>query len=304
MRRGCEVTGLQKSIRMRIQTTLIILIALYLTVPAVQGQPTPAQDGIFKSLVDKGYEVLEFTVPVKGRQIRAVIASPPKDELAADPALLVTIGGASTHLIPPNDQPANYFWKHGHRVVSFSFGSMPGDLGILRDNMLKGPDPTLDFIADAQGVIDYCIAQKWVKSDRVVVTGISRHAYLAFRLLAADDRLKFGGGFAPVTDWRDLVEFKEAREQTEIAGLRLSNYVDQLAGRNIFLCIGSHDERVSTLSCCQFFLDLNEANRKRGLGTSLVNFYVTPDPGHTCGDEWFERGMEILLTAVTADDKK
>ena len=242
--------------------------------------------------------MIEFTVKVDDHTVSAVIASPPKDQLAEDPVLLLTIGGATTHFFPPNDQPANYFWARGHRVVTFSFRSMPGDLAELRDKILTGPDPTLEFIAEAKAVLTHCIEQKWAKPDRIVVTGISRFAYLGLRLLAADERLKFAGGFAPVTDWRDLSEFNGFTDRKEVIDLQLSNYAEKLSGKKIYLCIGSHDNRVNTRRCCQFFLDLNAANQKRGLSTSLVDLYLTPDPGHTCGDEWFERGMEILLNAA------
>lgn len=271
--------------------------------PRASAQPVAVNDDIYKPLLDKGYEILQFSVPVKDYKVTALIASPPKDQLAKDPALLLTVGGPTSHFVPPNDQPANYFWKHGHRVVSFTVGSMPGDLAKLKDNVVQGPDPTLDFIGEAKAILNYCVEQKWVKPDRIIVTGISRYAYLALRLMAADERLKIGGGFAPVTDWRDLAEFADARERTEVINMQLSRFVEQLAGKKIYLSIGSHDERVNTRSCCRFFLDLTAENQKRGLGTSLVDLYVTPDPGHTCGDKWFERGMEILLKAVPGEEK-
>ena len=150
----------------------------------------------------------------------------------------------------------------------------------------------------------HCVDQKWAKPGRTVVVGNSRCAYMAFRLMAADDQLNIGGGFAPVTDWRDLSEIHDKRERKEIADLRLSLFADKLAGKKIYLSISSHDERVSTLSCCQLFLDLNAANQKKGFDRTLVDFFVTPDIGHTCGVEWYERGIKILLDAAVSQDKK
>src|SRR5579872_1174958 len=96
------------------------------------GDQHVTENPIYKPLIDRGMEVIEFSVPVKNRKVTAIIASPPKAELAAEPALLLTVGGPTTHFVPPNDQPANYFWRHGQRVVSFTVGSMPGDLNLLR----------------------------------------------------------------------------------------------------------------------------------------------------------------------------
>lgn len=267
----------------------------------------------YTSLTERGLACEEFVVPVGDRKITAMIASPAANRLDPDPVLLLTIGGQKTHLLPPNDQPAKFFWERGHRVVSFpiAFEMIVDDalrvrspssiskcniaIETLRDNFIKGPDPFLTFIKEAKAVLKTCIDRNWARPGRVVVTGISRFAYLAFRLMAADDQLNIGGGFAPVTDWRDLSEFHEQRNLKEVADLRLSLFAEQLAGKKICLAIGNHDERVNTLSCCQFFMELNRENQKRGFDRTYVDFFCTLDPHHTCGDEWFERGMEILL---------
>jgi hypothetical protein len=259
-------------------------------------------DEIYAPLIKRGLKVDQFTVTVGDFRQPAVIVSPPADKLASNPVLLLAIEG-STALIGPNQLPAEYFWKHGHRVVTFPVGDMPGDLNLLPGMVLKGPDPFKQFIEIAEAVLKHCIDEGWAKPDRIVVTGISRYGYLALRLMAADDRLKIGGGFSPVTDWRVLTEFAGQRDMKQIADLRLSLLADQLAGKHIYMAIGNHDERVGTLSACQFFLDLNAANKKRGFGQDLVDFYLTPDIDHRCGDEWYQRGMKFLLDNALAQDK-
>ena len=273
----------------------------------------------FQTLIDSGIECSEFVVEGDRRLITAMIASPPAAKLSPNPALLLTIGGQNTHLVPPNDLPAKYFLNRGHRVVSFEIpletavenalkmDTNPAgriyNLGIelMRDQWLSGSDPFEDFIKDAKAVIDECLKNNWAHRQRIVVTGISRFAYMAFRLMAADDRLNIGGGFAPVTDWRNLSEFANYRDRQDVADLRLSLLAEKLAGKKICMAIGNHDERVGTASCCEFFLDLDRENRKLGYGGSLVDFFCTPDPHHTCGDEWYERCLKILLDWVTSD---
>jgi hypothetical protein len=179
---------------------------------------------------------------------------------------------------------------------------MPGTLEQLRDSILEGPDPFEKFIATSKAVLKHCVDQGWAKEDRIVVSGISRFGYLALRLMAADENLNIGAAFSPVTDWRELVEFEPAKSSPKIADLRLSNYADKLAGKKIYMAIGSQDERVGTVACCQFFLDLNAANARKGLGRTWIDFNITGDPGHTCGDKWYNRGMEILLNYALSKD--
>ena len=289
-----------------ITSTVGLAYALLLTLQ-VSGQvimDRNSLDGKYAPLIELGLEIVEFTAPVGDRRVKATIASPPPRELHSDPVLLLTVGGPNSHILPPNTLPAEFFWKQGHRVVSFEVGSMPGSLELYRDTVLAGPDPTLTFIAEARAVLKEGVDQKWARPGRIVVTGISRYAYLAMRLMAADDTLRVGGGFAPVTDWRDLSEFHDQREMDVVADMRLSLFADSLTGKKIYLAIGNHDERVNTLSCVQFFLDLNAANKKRGFEETLVDLFVTPDVGHTCGDEWYLRGLEILLNEARSADAK
>jgi hypothetical protein len=274
----------------------------------------------YKSLTDKGFECREFTVTAGDRKVAAMIVSPAAADLAPDPVLLLTIGGQNTHLLPPNDQPASFFLERGHRAVSFEIpfeleaeDVLKADINpegriynagieIMRDEFLRGKGPFVTFIEDAKAVLDVCEKNNWATPGRIVVTGISRFAYFAFRLMASDSRLNIGGGFAPVTDWRNLSEFAECCEREDVAALRLSLFVDKLAGKKICMAIGNHDRRVGTPSCCEFFLDLYRENCNRGYDEGLVDFFCTPDPHHTCSEQWYERCMEILLTAAVSDN--
>jgi hypothetical protein len=261
---------------------------------------TDSQKETYAPLIERGLDVEGFTVMFGNDRVDSVIVSPPEGKLSPDPVLLFSIGGTTEHFVDPHQKQAEYFWEHGHRAVSFSIPNVLYSIEAYRDSMLEGTDPAVAFIEQAKAVLNHCVDRKWVKPDRIVVTGISRFAYFAFRLMAEDDRLNIGGGFAPVTDWRDLSEFHGHRDMDVVADLRLPLIVGKLAGKKIYLAIGNHDDRVGTLSCAQFFLDLNEANRVRGFDRSLVDFFITPDVGHTCGPEWYQRGIEILLESALA----
>ncbi|OHB58908.1 MAG: hypothetical protein A2Y12_17665 [Planctomycetes bacterium GWF2_42_9] len=270
----------------------------------------------YAALNERGLECEEFIVPVGNRKVSAMIASPAAKDLHPDPVLLLSIGGQDTHLIPPNDQPAKYFWERGHRVVSFKipFEVVAQDalkigtaariyniaIETLCDRIISDIDPFTDFIEDAKAVIKTCIDRKWARPGRIVVTGISRFGYLAFRLMASDNQLNIGGGFAPVTDWSELIEFKEQKHLKKVTDLKISLFTEKLTGKKIYMAIGNHDDRVSTLKCCQFFLDLNQENEKLGFDRSYVDFLCTPDPQHTLSDECYTKGLEILLNWAIA----
>jgi hypothetical protein len=121
--------------------------------------------------------------------------------------------------------------------------------------------------------------------------------------MAGDKRIAGGAAFAPVTDWRDLTEFKDLRDRQDVADLRLSGFADKLTGRGIYLAIGNHDHRVNTASCCQFFVALNQANSAHGFDQSCVDFYCTDDPNHTCCDDWRRRGSQFLLNLLAYQAK-
>lgn len=284
--------------------SLLPLMLLSHSRVSAQNKPGNAQfNQRYESLTKAGLQVEEFTVSAGERKVSAIIVSPPVERLAKEPALLLTLGSPTSCLLPPYDRPAKYFWERGQRVVCLATPIPTGNLTVFKDKVMAGPDPTLQFIENARAVLDECIKRKWVKQNQIAVSGVSRYGYLAFRLLAADDRLKIGAGFAPVTDWKDLAEFKSVKDQDIVRQLALTNYADQLAGKKLFFCIGNHDERVNTLSSCRLFLSLNKANEKQGFDRSLIDFHVTADLGHRCGKEWYIKGLETLLKTATTQKK-
>lgn len=279
------------------------LIALLLTCVCCVTVAQPASDPTYQVLRDQGVECRDISIMVGDHQVNTIIASPAKEKLHTDPVLLLVIGRANYHLVPPYNQPAQYFLDHGHRVVCLTVPNIESSLEVFRDAVLTNPDAVDTTIRDAQAVLKHCFDHDWARPGRVVVVGVSRNGYLAFRLMAADKQINIGGGFVPVTDWRDLSEFKEKKDLKQVADLRLSLIADQLAGKTIYLTIGHNDQRVGTISCVQFFLDLVAQNRKCGFDPARVTLFVTPDENHSCGDEWYQRGMEILLNAALAQDK-
>lgn len=253
------------------------------------------------------YRYEEFTVPYENEAIVVRLHTPERDGLDTGSGLLLTFAGDRTAslTVEPYCLAAEVFLAHGHRVLSFDLpnhGSQVDGYGEgitgFRNAFIQGYDPFRRFVERGMAVVDRCMALSIAIPGRIAVCGTSRGGYMALRLLAADERIAAGAGFAPVTDWRDLTEFAGDRMRDDVAALRLSCYAAALATKRVFMVIGNHDERVNTASCCGLYLDMFEARRRQGRSAAALDFYCTDDPGHSCNASWYRRGAEFLLAGV------
>jgi hypothetical protein len=258
---------------------------------------------------DAGWTSEEFTVRVGPRPLLARLLSPAKDRLAANPLLLLTLAGdrQTALTVPPACLGASAFLARGHRALSFDLpdhGQRADRYGkgiqAWRNAWVAGEDRFAHFVEEAGAVIGRCIETGRVAPGRVVAYGISRGGYLALRLLAADSRVAAAAAIGPVTDWRELAEFAAERGRTDVGDLRLSRWVEGLAGKRVFIVIGNADARVSTVSCCRFLLDLAEANARRGRADLPLEFHCAEmaESGHVVDDAWRVRGADFLLRAA------
>lgn len=267
---------------------------------------TRAGDPTTEASVDRDTVADDFEVTVGQRRVAARLLSPAPTRLSPRPLLLLNLCADRTTAltVEPYNLGVRLFLERGHRALSFdlpnhgpradAFGE--GIQG-WRNAWVAGEDRFAQAVEEASAVIGRCLERGHAEAGRVVVYGISRGGYLALRLLAADARVAAAAAIAPVTDWRDLSEFAAEKERAELAELRLARYVGALAGKPIFLAIGNADERVSTLSCCRFFHELQEANAAQGHTAAPVEFHCAPmsKAGHVVDDLWRRRGAEFLL---------
>ncbi len=231
---------------------------------------------------ESDYRQEEFTVKVGDREFVATVLSPAEGTLAKDPALLLTFAGerGTSLLKEPFCKSAKAFLRDGHRAASFD---LPGhgdridprfgkSIGSFRNALVAGTDVFANFADDGHAVISECIRRGLAKPGRIAVAGTSRGGYMALRVLAGDDRVIAGAGFAPVTDWRMLSEFVEIRERTDVANLRLTRFAKRMTGRHVYLAIGKDDKRVGTEACRELQRALVAANQAAGHKGSLVEF--------------------------------
>jgi pimeloyl-ACP methyl ester carboxylesterase len=269
---------------------------------------SPPDSGVKHEPPGKPYISREFEIRVGDRTITPRMISPRKERLAAHPLLLLTLcGERETALtVHPYAIAAELFLTQGHRVVSFDLPNhgkrvdkYGEGLAGWRNAFVDGKDPLAMSVEEASAIISWCIQAGLADRAKVVVYGISRAGYLGLRLLASDARVTAAAAIAPVTDWGVVAEFADDRKREYLAALNLSRHVDQLAGKPIFTVIGNADNRVGTLSCSRFFVDLLEANTRQGHGTSGIEFACSTmaQTGHTVDDSWRRMGAEFLLKA-------
>jgi hypothetical protein len=238
--------------------------------------------------------------------------SPPSRAPAAEPSLLLTFGMTRQSALTeyPHDLPARIFTEAGHYALSFdlpnhgeridAFGE---GIGGMCAAFLAGHGPFARFVSDGRAVIDACGRLSIPGSDRIVACGVSRAAYCALRLAAADRRIRAVAGLAPVTDWRALNEFGAVRDRPEIAALALDNWAAELAGRGVFLAIGNADARVSSDACVRLAQRILEEEARLGIPSSLVELHVVPSEGHSLDSEWRSAGGRFLLETTSWTSK-
>jgi dienelactone hydrolase len=250
----------------------------------------------------------EFSIPHGDDSIDVRFHTPNAPKPDGERALLLSFAGEKQSSLTADrfSLVAQEFVSHGHAALSFDLPNHGDQVdehgeGItgMRNALVAGEDPFQLFVDRGRAVIDYCLDRGLATSDRIVVCGTSRGGYMALRLLAADARIRAGAGFAPVTDWRDLDEFRRDRERQDMALLNLSTQAANLAERAVFLVIGHGDDRVNTASCCQLFVDIQQERKQRDIRQGAVDFYCTDDPGHSCGRAWYQKGAEFLLEQIT-----
>ncbi len=231
---------------------------------------------------------------------KCLLAEP--HSVSANPAILLNFAGerAETLRVSPYSIPPEVFLLAGHRAASVDLPchgerieNWPEGITGFCEALLSGTDLFKRFVAEGRVLIDTLIEQGLATAGRIFVSGTSRGAYFALRLMAADERIGGAAAFAPVTDWRALKEFSAVKDRPDLAELALSHYAAALANRTIWLAIGNHDLRVGTASCVRFMESLlDQSNPDLPCHASL---HVIPEPGHRVADSWYKVGSDILL---------
>lgn len=209
---------------------------------------------------------------------------------APAPTLFVFATGFKESLLNPEfNKVGKLLGKEGFICVSLDLpchgkdvqdGEKPSGLSGWRTRLEKGDKLVSQFTARASEVLDYLIKEGWTDPVRVAACGTSRGGFIALHFTAAEPRVKSVAAFAPVVDLLALREFAGMANPEPAKALALVNQAEKLAGRNIWLCIGNHDERVSTEQAIAFTREVVKASVEQKKPPA-VDLHVTATPGHT-----------------------
>lgn len=247
----------------------------------------------------------KFSVTVGDHDLPCLLAAPDQaTQTAARRALLLSFSTTRQMSLQtaPYDITAQAFTAAGHSVVSFDLPNHGDSIDEYGEGLIgmwtahaAGADPFGRFLVQGRAVIDACLERGWGDPDRIFVCGVSRGGYCALRLMAADRRIQGVAALAPLVDWCSLAEFAAVEDRPALAKLSLEGWVQQLAGRALYLAVGNHDHRVDTALCLRFALRLFEMADFSQPNLSTTEIYINNSPGHTLNDEWAIRGAQFLL---------
>jgi len=155
-----------------------------------------------------------------------------------------------------------------------------------------------DFLARASSVLDYLISQGYTDPQRIAVYGISRGGFMAFQFAGAEPRVRWVVAFAPVTNLLALSEFSSMWNNAATRSLALTQIVDRLVGRAIWMCIGNLDDRVNTDDAIAFARRFVEAAQVKGQFPDLtiefqptIDHAILPD-SHDKAAAWLRQRLE------------
>ena len=141
-----------------------------------------------------------------------------------------------------------------------------------------------EFVSKVSQVLGYLIREGYTDPQKAAVAGISRGAFVAMHVAAADPRFKCAIGVSPVTDLTELGEFTELKDNRLARALSLADIAEKLAGRPLWVSIGNNDTRVGTDKAIEFtrkVVAASVAGKKRTPAEVIdVELHVMPWPGH------------------------
>ena len=259
--------------------------------------------------------ITEFTIDSRGEEVTCWLVSPDPSKTSKNSSLLLNISATRHYAIhdPGQNHPTQPFLDTGHYVLSFDLphhgdriikdsieetppGAANGSIRAMSKAFTSGNDPFKQFVADGMAAIDACLERGVATNVKIVGYGVSRAAYCLLRLAAADPRMHAVAGPSPVTDWAVLDEFADHADPARTSQLHIANWIDQLADKAVYLCIGSQDDVVNTESCVRFAMKLFD--RQRSVlpeGTLLNRLHVVDTPSHSPGRYWRLDATRYLL---------
>lgn len=155
-----------------------------------------------------------------------------------------------------------------------------GEITAIIDRLISGEQIGNAFSRTMAGVLDDLTAARYRDADgMVVVAGISRGGWLAGHWAAREPRIRKVVEVAPVVDFGLLREASDRQDAPELQAVSQMTLVKTLAGTDMWIGIGCHDERVGTEASIAFARALVAAAIVEG-GSPKVEMTIFPSLNH------------------------
>lgn len=197
-----------------------------------------------------------------------------------------SISGKESLELGPFNQPAAFLEGKGIRVFSLDL-PFHGE-GQAKEKAMeawalsfaKGDNLVKPFIESVSTAIDTLFELQALTEGKVVAAGLSRGAFIATHLAAADSRISTVLGYAPLTNLTTAQTFNHLNDNTLVQSLGIDKLIDKLQGIAVRYYIGNRDILVSTASCFDCIRQLADAKFASGEREPQAELIISPSVGH------------------------
>lgn len=211
---------------------------------------------------------------------------PPLSAGALPVLFYFALSGEESLTLDPYNQPITYLQDVPIRKISFTLPFHgPGyvnsqTMHLWAEELQNHPEFLSLFYQRVLEAIHFLIEKKIVDPHHMAVAGLSRGGFIAAHVAALEPRIKTILGFAPLTSFNLMTEFKDRDIPEPIQKMALIHLVDQLVNKEVRFYIGNRDRRVGTRGCFSFIEALTEACVEKGIRSAPVSLIIYPSIGH------------------------
>lgn len=203
------------------------------------------------------------------------------------PALFYfALSGEESLILDPYNQPIAHLIDAPIRKISFTLpfhgeGYVNSQtMHLWAEELNNNPSFLSVFYHKVLGAIEYLVEREIIDPNKMAVAGLSRGGFIATHIAALEPRIHTILGFAPLTSFDRMSEFKDIEMPEHIKKLALINLVDQLVCKEVRFYVGNRDLRVGTGACFSFIEALTEASAQKGVRSAPVSLFIYPSIGH------------------------
>jgi len=245
------------------------------------------------------------TISFNNSQIYHV--GPPLTEGPLPVLFYFALSGEESLSLDPFNQPITHILDTPIRKISFTLpfhgaGYINSQtMHLWAEELKNNPNFLNVFYQQVLDSIEFLIQQEVINPNHMAVAGLSRGGFIATHIAALEPRIRTILGFAPLTAFDLMTDFKDTKIPEHIKKMALVHLVDQLVCKEVRFYIGNHDLRVGTRSCFTFIEALTEACVQKGVRSPPVSLIIYPSighKGHGTPPQIFEEGTEWVKSRL------